>query len=204
MAIDSPQAARQAAESILAQSRFRGSSLPDPLHGVLEWFGRVLSDPLGAVNHAVSRIGTWFPGGVAGVWALGAALLLGAVAYLSARRARTSLGRVPAGDAAGASAPTPGQLEREAAAAERAGRFDQAVRLRFRAGILRLGQRLDLPPTETTPNRAIAATLRSRRFDALATGFDRVAYGGAHATAADAERQRDEWPRLLTEVSGSR
>ncbi len=199
MPLASPEAARRAATSILAEGRFHAAPVPHPLHGVLVWVGRALSDPFRALGRGVDSIGAWFPGGVAGAWAAGAFLLILAIGSLSVRRARTRLGRTPQ-QARHSARVTPAQLEREAVVAEGAAEWDAAVRLRFRAGILRLGERLELGPTDTTPNQAIGEIVRSARFDSLAARFDEVAYGGQLATAADAERQRRDWPELLGEA----
>jgi len=200
MALGSPAAAHRAATAILAQDRFHQPPVPDPLHGVVSWVGRALVNPFDAIGKLVVRLGRAFPGGVAGVWAVGGALLLFAVWLLVSRHARFQLGQALDELSGDVRRQTPAELEREAALAERAHRWDEAVRLRFRAGILRLGQKLELPSTETVPNHMLGRLLRSRRFDALAGRFDEVAYGGGAATAADAEQQRDEWPELLREV----
>ncbi|HWD70131.1 MAG TPA: hypothetical protein VG293_08030 [Solirubrobacteraceae bacterium] len=202
MALGSQAAAHRAAEAIVAQGRFHQPPVPDPLHGVVEWVGNAVTDPFNAIGRLVSHLGRVFPGGVAGVWAVGAALLLVAVWMLLVRRARFQLGQALEELTGGVRPETPAALEREAALAERAQRWDDAVRLRFRAGILRLGERLELPSTETVPNHTIGRLLRSRRFDSLAGRFDEVAYGGDVATEADAEQQRSEWPQLLGEAGG--
>jgi hypothetical protein len=199
MPIGSPQAAHRAAASILSESRFHSPPVPNPLHGALVWVGRALADPFNALGRGVASIGASFPGGVAGAWAAGGVLLIAAIALLAARRTRTRLGR-EAPQAQRNMRITPAQLERDAAVAERAGHWDAAVRLRFRAGLLRLGERLELASTDTIPNHAIGNAVHSARFDALAARFDEVAYGGQQATAADAESQRREWPELLVDA----
>jgi hypothetical protein len=199
MPIGSPEAARRAASSILAEGRFHSPPIPHPLHGVLVAVGQALSDPLNALGHLFDRIGAWFLGGVAGAWAVAALVLILAVGWLASRRARTRLGG-EASAAARTRHPGPAELEREAALAEGAGRWEDAVRLRFRAGILTLGERLGLDSTDTTPNHAIGRLVHSPRFDSLATRFDEVAYGGQAATAEDAQRQRREWCEVLAEV----
>ena len=177
MPLGSPEAARRAASSILAEGRFHQPPVPNPLHGVLVWVGRVLSDPLDAVGRLVTRIGDAVPGGVAGAWVVAALVLITAVGLLALRRARTRLGHgsEPTGRARRLG---PSELEREAVLAEGAGRWEDAVRLRFRAGILRLGERLSCASTETTPNQVIGEIVHSARFDSLAARFDEVAYGG--------------------------
>jgi hypothetical protein len=200
MALASPAAAHRAAAAILAEGRFHQPPVPDPLRGVAAWVGNAVLDPFNAIGRLVVHLGRVFPGGVAGVWAVGGALLLFAVWLLFVRRARFQLGQALDELSVGIRLQTPAELEREAAIAERAQDWDDAVRLRFRAGILRLGEKLELASTETVPNHMIGRVLRSRRFDSLAERFDEVAYGGGAATAADAEQQRNEWPELLSEA----
>ena len=91
----------------------------------------------------------------------------------------------------------PGRLEREADAAERRGDLDVALRLRFRAGLLRLDRAgaIHFRPSITTGQ--VARRLRLPSFDDLAITFDAVAYGGRHASATDLQSARAEWPRVL-------
>lgn len=199
MALGSAAAARRAAEAIVAEGRFHQPPVPDPLRGVVQWVGNAVTDPFNAIGRLVVHLGRVFPGGIAGAWAFGAALLVFATWLLISRRARFQLGQVLE-ELGGVRRQTPAELEREAALAERAQRWDEAVRLRFRAGILRLGLKLELPSTETVPNHMLGRLLNSRRFDALAERFDEVTYGGGTATAADAEQQREQWPELLRET----
>ena len=201
MALGSAAAAHRAAEAIVAENRFHQSPVPDPLHGVVSWVGNAVTDPLNAIGRLVSHIGDVFPGGVPGVWAFCALLLTGAIWVLVVRRAHTQLGLALDELTGGVLRETPSELEREALAAERAQRWDEAVRLRFRAGILRLGRQLELDSPETVPNHTLGRLLRSARFDSLTVRFDEVAYGAGTATQADAEQQRREWPQVLDEAS---
>jgi hypothetical protein len=94
----------------------------------------------------------------------------------------------------------PGELEALAEEAERRGQLAEALRLRFRAGLVRLDLMgaLELRPGLT--NRAAARTLRSSRFDGLAVDFDEVVYGGRPATADDVGEARSGWPLVLQEA----
>jgi hypothetical protein len=195
MALTSPEAARQAAQSILAEGRFHSSPVPDPLHNALVWVGRAVSDPLSAFGHLINDVGAKFPGGVAGLWAVAAVFVIAVTAALTARRARTRLDRSALGEPA--AAPRPGDLERAAERAERDGRWEEAVRLRFRAGLLRLDERNGSSHTDTTPNHSLARILDSEQLDELSSRFDEIAYGGDDATASDAERQRLAWPEII-------
>jgi hypothetical protein len=198
MALGSPQAARQAAESILSEGRFHSSSVPDPLHGLLVWLGRLASDPVSGVSSLVNRLGSSFPGGVAGLWVAAGALAVVATLVLALRRSKTRIGRLQTANTVARQ--RPGELERAAERAEREGRWDEAVRLRFRAGLLRLGERDGVLYTETTPNHSLARMLASEPLEDLSSRFDEVVYGGDEATAADAERQRRAWPEILEGV----
>jgi hypothetical protein len=133
------------------------------------------------------------------VWlALGLALVGLLVAWF-VRRAQPSH-RVRAGRTGTGAAPTtedPGLLERDADAAERAGDFERAVRLRFRAGLLRLGDRgaIDYRPSLTTSE--VRALLGSETFEHLAATFEHVTYGEQPAGPPDAAAARTEWPHVI-------
>jgi hypothetical protein len=91
----------------------------------------------------------------------------------------------------------PDELERRAADAEGRGELDTALRLRFRAGLLRLADAGVLRLRPGLTNAAVSRTLRSRRFDELALDFDEVAYGGRPATPDDVAAARSGWPAVL-------
>jgi hypothetical protein len=195
MALASPQAAQRAAESILSEGRFHSSSVPDPLHGFLVWVGRIASDPLNGIGSLVNRLGSSFPGGVAGLWAAAAVVVVVVTGLLALRRSKTRIGCLQTANATARQ--QPGELERAAERAEREGRWDDAVRLRFRAGLLRLGGHDTVRYPETTPNHSLARMLESEPLEQLSSRFDEVVYGGGEATEADAERQRVTWPEIL-------
>jgi hypothetical protein len=88
-------------------------------------------------------------------------------------------------------------LERNADAAERDGRHADAVRLRFRAGLMRLAESERVQGAPSMLNAEISRALRSQRFDGLARRFEEIAYGGRAAMEQDAEASRHEWSRLL-------
>jgi hypothetical protein len=188
-------AARHAASQILAESRFHQPDVPRPLHGVLAAIGNVLEAPLTGLDSLVSRIATIFPGGVAGVWVLFAALALMAGLVVSTRLAGRSVAATASRRAPGAQSAA--ELERLAAAAQDAGRLEEAVRLRFRAGLTRLSDGHTMAGAPTRPTIEIARVLGSPQFDSLARRFDEIAYGASLATADDVAQQRREWPQIL-------
>ena len=192
-----PDRARDQAREILGGRRYKPADVPRPFEGALEWLG----DRLRPIGDFFSRITESLPGKI-----LLATCLAGVVAVVAIlvarRRGATS---VAGGGAGGRQSPDdradPGRLEREADAAERRGDFDAALRLRFRAGLLRLDRAgaIHFRPSITTGQ--VARRLRLRTFDDLAVRFDAVAYGGRHASATDLRSARAEWPRVLEQAA---
>jgi hypothetical protein len=191
-------AARHLARAILAEGRFHQPSVPRPLHGALRAIGNALKAPLEALDDGVNAVARVFPGGVAVVWLVLAAIVLGATALLATRRSRRALTREERGDGwAEERVERASDLLRAAEAAERAGQLADAVRLRFRAGLLQLAERGTIVAARSTPTSEVAQTLRSPDFDALARRFDEIAYGGSPPVPADVEAARREWPAVL-------
>ncbi len=106
----------------------------------------------------------------------------------------------PATTAGGAQPEDPAAYEREADSAEAAGDLERAVRLRFRAGLLRLGQRGVIRYRPSLTTNEVRRLLGSETFDDLATRFEEVAYGGRDAEAADVRVARESWPRVLDDA----
>lgn len=182
----SPPEAQRSAEALLENRRY-GKPVLDPISRLIQSFAR-----------AVARLAANTPGGALVFWAIAGAAVL-AVAVLGARRILRRLdaeGQRTAGEERAAGA-DPASLERLAQAAEARGAFDEAVRLRFRAGLLSLGERsaIDYRPSLLTGE--VARQLHDREFDSLAGDFDRIAYGGASADEDDARAAREGWPRVL-------
>jgi hypothetical protein len=181
--------AQAEAAAVLHARRYHNAPLPDPLATAFRKLG-----------HLLSKLAGGAPGGPVAFWAAVAALVVG-LALFGARRmlrrsepgARTAL-LDP--DTAGVD---PHALERAAQHAEERGAYEDAVRLRFQAGLLMLGRRgaLDYRPSLLTEEAR--RRLHSARFDALAARFEEVAYGGAAATAPDARAARDGWATVLAE-----
>jgi hypothetical protein len=98
----------------------------------------------------------------------------------------------------------PDELERAADAAERAGRLDEAVRLRFRAGLLRLGDRGAIRYRPSVTTNEVRRVLGSDTFEELARTFEAVAYGGQEATPPDVDSARRDWPRVVSSAGRDR
>jgi hypothetical protein len=187
--------ARAQARDILAEDRFQTSKRHEgPLHGVFSWLGDRLSDLAGSA-----------PGGELLGWLLLASVALFAAAAVATwlgthRRRAAAVARARPLGLDAATTASPAELERRAAAAERDGDLDAAVRLRFAAGLLRLDalHAIDLRPSLTSGD--VGRAIASPRYDALATTHDAIAYGGRPATPTDATAAREAWPEVVREA----
>jgi len=114
--------------------------------------------------------------------------------------AETEVGLIET-DSATVRSGSPDELDRLADVAEREGDYFTAVRLRFRAGVLRLhaSQRIELDRDTTTG--ILRRTLADPRFDVLSRRFDEIVYGEQGAGAADVAQQRSLWPQILVAES---
>lgn len=202
--------ARQQAQDILSRPPYRSGPdrTPRPLAGVFHAIGRalqvVVARPARWLYHHVllhighgfhTAFGSWWP-----VVAVALALAAGAGAALLVIRRRAGVEH-PASTAA-APAPTEdaGQLERRAAEAEAAGDHETAVRLRFRAGLLRLARRGLLADYDARTDRELSAQLASVTFDRLASSHEGIVFGGRPATGLESEDARRSWPLVADEV----
>ena len=203
VAAPSPDGARDRARDVLAQQRFQRTSVPAPLRSVRERIGAGLRS-LGRPFEDLFRwIAGWLPGGPAVLWAVLATVVLGAAALLAGRTGGERVGEGAAGAAAGAgdlAGVSAAHLRQEADRAERGGRLDDALRLRFRAGLVDLDSRelIELRPALT--NRELLRDVPSPTLAGLVDGFEAVAYGGRRADAVDLRTARDGWPRVAGEA----
>lgn len=201
-AVADPGRAREAARDILSEEPFTPQHLPRPFAGLLRRLGELVVDP---VQRFLARIGDGLPDPGSPPWLLLAAAVM-VVAAVVALRLLRDRGRERPGHRAGRRREgdtDPAQLEAQAEEAERRGQLAEALRLRFRAGLIRLDRMgaLELRPGLT--NRAVARALRSARFDGLAFDFDEVVYGGRTATPDDVGEARREWPAVLAGARGA-
>jgi hypothetical protein len=198
--------ARSRAHEILRERRFRGGSAPRPLHGVLTTIGKGAEAVLEPIGKFLDRLSGRTPGGAGVFWLLVAVLVVIAAAALTSRTVRrraAAVERLRGESVGGPGGKSPDALEREADEAERSGDLEHAVRLRFRAGLLRLdlARAIEFRPSITTTE--VSGALGSPTFDGLALTFEEVAYGGRPAAAPDVDAAKREWRALLEEV-GSR
>jgi hypothetical protein len=184
--------ARAQAEAILAQDRFRADKVPGPFKGLLERLGELVP------RNVIGWIDDRLPGGRSAVWIVLGTLLFVA-GFVVARLLLTR--RIKDSEAAAlAFAPDeqdPRALEREADAAEARGDLEGALRLRFRAGLLRLDRRGAIAFRPSISTHEVRRAVRSEDFDRLAATFDDVVYGGRAPLPEDVVEARERWPEVV-------
>ena len=189
--MDAATARRQAAH-ILSERRFHRHEVPRPFRGVLDFLSRVFEPVVNALAALFGQPVIGIP--LAVLLVLGALLL---VARVVQRRAWEGLLE------AAERAPRPldpARLEREADEAERRGDLERAIRLRFRAGLLRLDRAKAIALEPSTTSGEVSRTLRSRDFEDVAASFDAVVYGRRPPRSEDVELSRAGWTRVLATV----
>ena len=189
-----PADARNTAHHILSGRQYRSSPTPRPLRRQLSWLGDRLHKPLDWIGNALSHVPRLLLIAIALV-AVGLA-----IAFIMSKvrdRAGSPDERRRTRRAAGEESEDPEELERAADTAERDGRLDDALRLRFRAGLLRLGGRGVIRYRPSVTTNEVRRVLGSDAFEELARTFEAVAYGGRDAEPPDLETARREWPRVV-------
>jgi hypothetical protein len=194
-----PPGADTRARHILSERRFTGSSVPRPFTGILGWLGRRLS----FIGHLVNRLGRVVPGGDTSVWIILSLVVVAIAAVAATRVAQRREGRLLVLERhhRRRQLEDPAKLEREALEAEERGDFEQALRLRFRAGLLRLGRADRLPLRDSLTGGQAAGLLHLDEFDALVRDFDEVVYGRRAAGRDDVARAREEWAQVLARTA---
>jgi len=193
-----PDAARSQAQHILGGRRFNNDQAPRPLRGPLEWMGDRLR-PVGEwIGDVLGHVSGW-------VWLLLGAAVVAVIVWRIIVVVSRRGGTIPASIGRGRrlepeDSEDPDELERAADAAERTGDFERALRLRFRAGLLRLGDRGAIAYRPSVTTGEVRRALGSNTFDELAHTFEDVAYGGKPAQAPDVDAAKREWPHVLEEA----
>lgn len=189
--------ARRQAEDILGERRFQDPDLPSPLKGPLTWIGERVESVIDAILDPLGLPGA------AGWVILGAiCVLLGVlVAIWLARRGSEATRPADGRDVSMRSA-SPDDLEREADACEEAGDHEAAVRLRFRAGLLRLAGDGVIPRARAITNREVTRRTGSVTFPRVAQSFDEIVYGERAPRADDLDLSRKGWADVRREAAG--
>jgi Domain of unknown function (DUF4129) len=192
-----PAQSRELAREILSDRRYEGTDVPRPFAGAFDWLGERL-EPL---ERFVDDLGADVPGGPLVLWlALAAIVLLAATAVTGTTIRRRAIAVERARRAALPATDDPRALERAAERAERAGEWERAVRLRFRAGLLQLDRREVLAYRPSLTTGEVARAVGSPAFAEIGERFDAIAYGGRRAERTDAESARQGWERVLADA----
>jgi hypothetical protein len=178
------------AVEILSERRYRGSDVPRPLHGVLEWLGDRLRTLAGPLRRAYDAIPEPLRIALALLVVVAAAVLVAAIARQRAGRILDGVDRHPVGDR------SPAELEAEAEDAERRGELERALRLRFCAGLARLSLARRIPPGEWTSGE-LRPLVAHPAFDRLALQLDTVVYGRRPPRPEDVVLAREAWHEVL-------
>jgi hypothetical protein len=185
--IESAEQARADAERIVAGF---GDLEANPAPGAADVDS--VPAPPGSGGLGLGGLGLWLP-------LLALALLAGVVLAVRLARNREAAGRLEREGEPGEGEPaSPSDLERAALAAERAGDFASAVRLRFGLAVEELGERglLSIRPSLTSSE--VAVRLSDRRASSLVGTFERVVYGRFEASSEDAVEAREGWPAVIS------
>jgi hypothetical protein len=194
----SPADERRRAAEILDDRRFKGSGIPRPFAKPLAWIG----DRIEPIIAWINDLGVSFPGGPLALWLVLSALVLlaaGTITGTTIRRRALAIERQRA--AAAPEAENPAALERAADQAERDGDWERAVRLRFRAGLLRLDRRRALTYRPSLTTGEVARAIRVPAFAEVGARFDEITYGGRPAERDDAEAARRGWKTVLEQAT---
>ena len=189
--IQSPGNARQLARRILAQRRFQPEKSPQPLRRPITWIGEKLNDIVGPLFRPFLRMG-WL---VAVVAVIALVAVVAFATYVGRGRIQSHQDRrlLEAGPEV-----DPATLDAAANRAVTAGDHELALRLRFKAGLIRLERAGRIAPSLGRTNGDVRRQLSSQSFESLADRFDEVIYGGDPATEADDERTRTGWRDVLS------
>jgi hypothetical protein len=189
--------AQRRAAQVLDERRFKGAELPQPFKKPLEWLGDRLEPIVSWMNDS----GRGLPGGSFTLWlmlAIAIILATGSITTTTVRRRATAIERARA--AALPEAEDPHALERMADRAEQEGQFERAVRLRFRAGLLRLDRRHVLVYRPSLTTSEVARAIKAPAFAEVGARFDEIAYGGRQAERGDAEAAKRGWKDVLAQA----
>jgi hypothetical protein len=201
-AAPTPGAAREQARDVLAQRRFQRTKVPSPLRNVRKRVGEALRSAGRPFAAALRWVAQTVPGGRPVLWALLATAVLALAAFLAGRsgaRPDEADGRDDAcGDAE--QRMSAARLRQEAERAERRGDLEEALRLRFRGGLVELDARQLIKLRPALTNRELLGAVPSPTLAELVDAFEAVACGGRAADEDDLRSARDGWARVPSEA----
>ena len=184
------------AREVLDGSKYQERDVPRPFEGVLDAIGDVLRPVWNWVYELADDVTGGRPELLLGLLALVVVMLAAVLASrIIQRRARAARDEeAPVDPHWGPGAP---ELESLADAAEREGRLEDALRLRFKAGLVRLAEAGAIPGRASLTSEEIARYLDLRAFEEVAATFDEVVYGRRAPAPDDVDRTRRGWAAVL-------
>lgn len=184
------------AREVLDGSKYRERDVPRPFEGVLDAIGDVLRPIWSWIYELADNVTGGRPELLLGLLALVVVMLAAVVARrIIQRRARVARGEETSADPHGG--PGARELETLADRAEREGRLEEAIRLRFKAGLVRLAEAGAIPGRASLTSAEIARYLDLRAFEEVAATFDEVVYGRRAPALDDVDRARRGWAAVL-------
>jgi hypothetical protein len=193
--------ARAQARAILAERRFQKPQTPHPLRPLLHAIGDVVLPLVRWVGH---HLFNWLPNSHSPLWWAIAAVVVGVAIFFVVRLIRKRVLVAEGGGVRGLPGREqrvdPARLEREAEAAEARGELELALRLRFRAGLLRLQRAKVVPARDSLTSGDVQRRLRLPEFNRVAAIFDEVVYGRRPVSAVDVAELQDGWQRILVKA----
>lgn len=191
-----PAEARRLAEKILSDRKYKEARPPNPFERPIAWIGATVRRFFSSIADLVDRI---IPGNARQAWGV-IALLAGLATVLFVIQLAIRRQRVRAIAAIGKASLTfedPAQLEALAAAAANKANYGESIRLRFRAGLVRLEQSRRIADPSHHTNGDIYESVRAEPLLHLQRQFDQIIYGRAEANADDEAEARRNWKHLL-------
>lgn len=181
---------------ILAEERFDTTRSVSAAAVMRAWSLRLVQGVLSALERSI-------PGGLATLgWILLVATVAGSGAVaMSLLRRREREVEAATRSHMGAERARPAALERQAVAAERLGHLEEALRLRFRAALLRLDAHGAIRFHDGLTSGQVLDGVPHRLVPPLVTAHDEVVYGGRAPTLDDLTESRTGWPRVISEVT---
>lgn len=193
----SPDEIRRQAREILSGRKYRDVDLDSPLEGPLSKVGDAVRSVFRKIGDIIDRVFPDVSGGSTVVLVVVAIVLAALLARFLIARIDLRKQRAQTNATTG-SQNSSAYWERLADEAQTKGDYRSAIVFRFRAGILKL-EKGPQPTASRQTNRVISSSAPNT-FPPIATTFDGVRYGDAPGSAHDADRSKQEWPKVVSEA----
>jgi hypothetical protein len=193
--------ARRIVNDILTDPRFT----PRQNETIFTKLGRALTGfvqrAINWLNRVVLGVGDDSAGGRFLFWTIVTVLIIVLAAVVASRlaRRRSEAAAVARRHHEETVPETPEALEEQAELALTEGRDEDAIRLYYQAGLIRLGNRGIIEYRPSLTSGEVAEQLRLAVFDHIAGSFDSIAYGHRPAGPNEVTASKNGWQELLGE-----